>query len=207
MYFFVYIYKMNTNPSVGPSPVPTPTTQSSLDFSNKNTIIIVLLVLLILSFLGINLLLSSGQAVKWLADTFGPSVLKVVAMLGYSTGELINDTADVAADISKTGIDVAEGTAQSIGNLLKNASKGGMSESDRRDLERALTSPKCPQNSQQNVSPASTTDSTQKPISSKKQNWCLVGEFGGKRGCAPVSSSDRCMSGQIFPSQELCLRG
>ncbi len=127
-------------------------------------------------------------------------------MLGYSTGELINDTADVAADISKTGIDVAEGTAQSIGNLLKNASKGGMSEADRRDLERALTSPKCPQSSQA-VSPVSATDSIQKPISSKKHNWCLVGEYGGKRGCAPVSSSDRCMSGQIFPSQELCLRG
>lgn len=197
---------MNTNPSVISNPPLPPTTQSSPEFSNKNTIIIILLVLLILSFLGINLLLSSGQAIKWLADTFGPIVLKVVSMLGYSTGELINDTADVAADISKTSIDVAEGTAQSIGNLLKNASKGGMSESDRRDLERALTSPKCPQGVSE-VTPDSSADSIQKPISSKKKNWCLAGEYEGKRGCAPISSSDRCMSGQIFPSQEACLRG
>lgn len=199
---------MNTSsPSAISAPIAPPATQSSFDFSNKNAIIIILLVLLILSILGINLLLTSGHAIKWLADTFGPIVLKVVSMLGYSTGELINDTADVAADVSKTGIDVAEGTAQSIGNLLKNASKGGMSESDRRDLERALTSPKCPQSSAQNAAPDSSADLIQKPISSKKNTWCLVGEYAGKRGCAPVSSQDRCMSGQIFPSQEACLRG
>jgi len=185
---------------------PPPATQSSFDFSNKNTIIIILLVLLILSFLGINLLLSSGEAVKWLADTFGPVVLKVVAMLGYSTGELINDTADVANEIGKTGLDIAEGTAQSIGNLLKNASKGGMSEADRRDLERVLTSPKCPGGTSANATPDTSENPIQKSISSKKNQWCLVGEYEGKRGCVGVDTATKCMSGQIFPSQQACLQ-
>lgn len=197
---------MNTNISAVPNVPAPPSTQPGF-FSNKNSIIIILLVLLILSFLGINLLLTSGNAIKWLAETFGPVVFKVVAMLGYSTGELINDTADIAGDVSKTGIDIAEGTAQSIGNLLKNASKGGMSESDRRDLERVLTSPKCPTGgSSSEVTPDDTENPIQKSISSKKNNWCLVGEFEGKRGCVSVDSADKCMSGQVFPSQHACLQ-
>jgi hypothetical protein len=38
-----------------------------------------------------------------------------------------------------------------------------------------------------------------------KSGWCYIGEDRGFRSCAQVSSSEECMSGDIFPSQEICV--
>jgi hypothetical protein len=39
----------------------------------------------------------------------------------------------------------------------------------------------------------------------KKANWCLIGEYKDRRGCVEIEDADRCISGQIFPSQQMCL--
>jgi hypothetical protein len=41
--------------------------------------------------------------------------------------------------------------------------------------------------------------------SSKKVGWCLVGEYEGRRGCIEISDYDKCLSGKVFPSQEICM--
>jgi hypothetical protein len=189
----------NATPSSSPPPMNTNTDTSV--FSNK--VIIALLALLIFAFLGINLLVISGNAIKQLTDMFGPIVINVAKMLGYSTGHLVNTTADVTADTAKLGIDIAEGTAQSIGNLLKDASKGGMDESDKQNLEKALTPSNCPK--PPSPEPDKSSNVIQSAISSKKNGWCFVGEDNGTRGCVSVDEHDKCMSGQIFPSKETCL--
>ena len=100
------------------------TTNSTNDmFSNKNTIIMLLIFLLILSFLGINLLNISGDIVQRISNIFGPVFVNFLSLFGYTTGTVINKTADVVADASKTGIDIAEGTAQSVGGLFLKASQ------------------------------------------------------------------------------------
>ena len=38
-----------------------------------------------------------------------------------------------------------------------------------------------------------------------KGGWCYIGEDRGFRSCAQVSASDQCMSGDIFPSKDLCV--
>ena len=50
-------------------------------------------------------------------------------------------------------------------------------------------------------------DSTtiQKPITSDKAKWCLVGEYKNKRGCIEIGEHEKCMSGQVFPEQQMCL--
>ena len=176
-------------------------------FSSRNNIIIILLLLLFFSFLGINLLIISGNALKTLVEIFGPVVLKVAAMLGYSTGHFVNTTADLSTDAAKLGLDIADGTAHSIGDLMKNASKGGMDENDRQNLEKALMPPRCPtQTPAPPVEPDKSSNTIQNPISAtKKGGWCLIGEDAGVRGCIRVEEHDKCMSGQIFPSKEVCM--
>ena len=182
---------------------PSSAPSSSTMFSGSNGVIIVLLVLLLLSFLGINLLILSGNALKTLAEIFGPVVYQVAGMIGYSTGNLVNTTAELTSDVAKLGVDIAEGTAHSVGDLLKNGSKGGMDEDERKRLDQALAPSRCPPPSA--PAPDSATHSIQTAISSKKSGWCLVGEENGKRGCVRVDEHDKCMSGQIFPSQEKCM--
>jgi hypothetical protein len=45
----------------------------------------------------------------------------------------------------------------------------------------------------------------QKPISASKSGWCLIGEYENRRGCIEVGEQDKCLSGQIFPNQKMCL--
>jgi hypothetical protein len=171
---------------------------------SKNNVIIFLLVIVILSFLGINMLIVSGNVLAELTKIFGPVVQKVASMLGYSAGHLVNATADITADTAKLGVDIAEGTVQSVGNLLKNASKGGMDESERKSLEIALSSPRCP-TCTSSPQPSQTADTIHRSISAKKSGWCFVGEDAGMRGCISVDEHDKCLSGQIFTSRDACM--
>ena len=38
-----------------------------------------------------------------------------------------------------------------------------------------------------------------------KSGWCYIGEDRGFRSCSPVITSDTCMSGDIFPSKDMCV--
>ena len=38
-----------------------------------------------------------------------------------------------------------------------------------------------------------------------KSGWCFIGEDRGFRSCAEVGPNDQCMSGDIFPSRDICV--
>jgi len=40
---------------------------------------------------------------------------------------------------------------------------------------------------------------------SGKAGWCFIGEDRGFRTCSQIGENDQCMSGDIFPSQEICM--
>jgi hypothetical protein len=42
-------------------------------------------------------------------------------------------------------------------------------------------------------------------MGSSKSGYCYIGEDRGYRSCAYVSESDKCISGEIFPSNEICI--
>ena len=52
---------------------------------------------------------------------------------------------------------------------------------------------------QQEYEPESSNEST------NKSGWCYVGQEQGFRSCIEVGEFDKCMSGNIFPSQEICV--
>ena len=47
--------------------------------------------------------------------------------------------------------------------------------------------------------------SIQKSKSSSKSGWCFIGEDRGFRSCINVGENDTCMSGDIFPTSEICV--
>ncbi len=197
-------YSSYNNPTSSSSSLAFANTEESM-FSNKNGIIIFLLILVILSFLGINMLVISGNWLEELSKIFGPTVKHVASMLGYSTGALVETTADVGADAAKLGIDIAEGSVHSVAKLLKDASESGLNENQRKNLELSISSPK-QDDSGQSPEPSQTANSIHRSISSKKSGWCFIGEDAGLRGCVSIDEHDKCMSGQIFPSKESCMK-
>ena len=183
---------------------------SSSQFMNETStggisnqlIIFVLLTLIILSFLGINLFTMFGGLIEIIVAIVGPFFAQVLSIFGYTTGSVINKTADVVGDVAKTGVDVAEGSLQSVGSILKDASRKHVDPTAASQLDNVLNvSP----NRMNDPAPSPSESPIQKPITAGKTGWCLVGEYEGKRGCVEVGEQDKCMSGQIFATQNACM--
>ena len=192
-----------SQPSINMSPIDVNTPNAlqppSTLFSVQNTIILTLSILLILTFLGINLLDILSNIIKYIANLLNPIVSRFLSLIGYTTGTVINASADVVSDTSKLAIDIAEGSIQDIGNLLIKASKQGTPSSQ---LNQSLSIPIV-----NNIpEPDIPENPIQKPLSSAKQKWCLVGEFDNQRKCVQMSEYGKCMSGKIFDNEQSCVR-
>ena len=169
---------------------------------SNQLIIFVLLTLIILSFLGINLFTMFGSLIEIIVAIVGPFFAQVLSIFGYTTGSVLNKTADVVGDVAKTSVDVAEGSLQSVGSILKDASRKHVDPTAASQLDNALNvSP----NRMNDPAPSPSESPIQKPITAGKTGWCLVGEYEGKPGCVEVDEQDKCMSGQIFATQNACM--
>ena len=143
-----------------------------------------------------------GGLIEIIVAIVGPFFAQVLSIFGYTTGSVINKTADVVGDVAKTGVDVAEGSLQSVGSILKDASRKHVDPTAASQLDNVLNvSP----NRMNDPAPSPSESPIQKPITAGKTGWCLVGEYEGKRGCVEVGEQDKCMSGQIFATQNACM--
>jgi hypothetical protein len=191
----------SADPTVSPSFTETirPTTYSSDSniggFSNK-TIIIILCLVIVLLLLNDNIINIFRNILILLYN----ALMNILKLFGYVSGTAINISADVAGDVIRTGVDITEGTLHSVGNILTGTNTGGQSA----DLDKTLNTSTVGQNVQI-PSPDTTENPIQNPISQTKMSWCLVGEYKGRRGCIDISDQDKCLSGQVYPSQKMCL--
>lgn len=57
-----------------------------------------------------------------------------------------------------------------------------------------------------NVQPNDQFSNTQraKP-GNNKSGWCYIGNYSGYRSCSKVGEADKCMSGDIFPTHDVCV--
>lgn len=226
---------MENSPSKNTEPIPLNNINEDI-FSNKNTIILILLLLLFAGTIGVDLLRIVFNFLEIIGYFLLNIVYYILNLLGYTTGTVINKTADVLGDSAKFGVDIAEGTAHDIGNILKNSTdiddsinskhyeNSGIGLPHLRDQcspapptpctpSQCTPAPPTPCTPTNNPSVPPTTPSPdnpenpiQKPISANKTSWCLVGEYQQKRGCIELDTGDKCISGQTFPTKETCLQ-
>ena len=167
--------------------------------SSKNIVIGILIFLLVLSFLGINLLGVAGGFMESINNIFGPFFKQLLSLLGFTTGTAISKAAEIVTDTTVTGVEIACDAVQDVGDLLVNASKsnGNLPSLDIK-MNQSMTKPSEP-------SPDKTENPIQNAPTSAKKSWCLVGEYQGRRGCIEIADQDKCISGQVFPEQKMCL--
>jgi hypothetical protein len=175
----------------------TPSMETDMSASSsKNLLILVLIIILILSLLGINVFILFGNVVQHFINVFSPLFSNALAGFGQASGTVIKSGTNVIADTSKTGIDILSGTVNSVGDLL-------IKSSGENNTLNSLNQP--PVLAREPPKPAESTSPILNNPSVNKNKWCLVGEYNGTRGCIRISDSDKCMSGQVFPSQQLCM--
>lgn len=162
----------------------------------RNVLIAFLSIVLILAILDINLFYIFGRLLETLSSIFMPLIRQILSLLGFSSGTILNQTAELASDTAKFTIDIAEGTVQSVGTLLKKASVGGLTD----DMKKTFSA-----NFEEDVPASQTTSPIQTNPTSKKSGFCYIGDFQGHRGCVELSDNQPCLSKQVFATKEMCI--
>jgi hypothetical protein len=206
------------------SPSPKPN-----QFVSLNIVLITILVIIIFSSaLGINIVAISGVFIQKIVDIFINFFGRILFIISYSIGSLINIIAYIFGFTGRLGVDIAEGTAHDIGNLLRNSPSSNpmqkvsfFNDEYYNQIKQFFqfspyelkTNPNIPIVAEKNdkiptsgtAEPSTTESPVQNPISSSKSNWCLIGEYQGRNSCIEVKDYDKCVSGQLFPNQNDCL--
>jgi hypothetical protein len=151
-----------------------------------------IIIILILAFLGFNLFTYLGKTSKFfgsvvdrILDFFRP----ILAYFGYGISETAKKTVDLTAAGSKKVIDVTAGTL--TGGI--NALQSGLTKEKRKKKDIAMPLPD------------EAGSLTQASKASRKAGFCYIGEDRGFRSCISVGEGDTCMSGDIFPSMDMCI--
>ena len=159
---------------------------------------------------------------------FTDLIQSALKWIGYSTGETIKTTASVGAAGLKGGADVASDVVTGSVDILQ---KGlNLTPEDKiiaRNQKQAQATalnppplnPDIVETSEDNVlstglanlkkmapmpSPDDATSVTQSGGRSKS-GYCYIGEDRGFRSCIRVGENDQCMSGDIFPTMDICI--
>jgi hypothetical protein len=167
--------------------------QSSISESNSNMWKYII-IFLILAILGFNIFSYIGKISKfigkitdWIINLFKP----ILAYFGYGISETAKKTIDFTATGTKKVIDVTAGTLTGGINVLQ---KG----LDKTNNKKQHSDDKMPL-------PDDAGSFIQASKASKKAGFCYIGEDRGFRSCISVGEGDTCMSGDIFPSREVCI--
>lgn len=162
------------------------------------------LIILILAFLGINLFNYLGNITNFLAGIFGPIFRDIAKFFGIAVGETTKAVTHVASSGIKTGVDIAAGTINTGANVLEKTLTGGYSKNNiDNSLNKALQ--KEGKQSSSEPMPDESGSTTQSNKTAKKSGFCYIGEDRGFRSCVKVNESDKCLSGDIFPSMDICI--
>jgi hypothetical protein len=155
-------------------------------------------------------------------------VESVLEWIGYSTGETVKTTASVGAVGLKGGADVASSAVTGSVNILEKGLNLTPQEKMRAQNQQQAQAtalnppplnPETVETSENNVlstglanlkkmapmpSPDDATSVTQSGGRSKS-GYCYIGEDRGFRSCIKVGENDQCMSGDIFPTMDICI--
>lgn len=200
---------------------------SSMSELFKNAYFKVVMLILILAFLGFNLFKYLADATDSTTDLLGDPLKQIAAIFGYTVGETTKNIVDTSAEGTKLGIDVAAGATEDAIDLGQRAlGASSTSNSDSSDKSSSSSSKKSSSDSKKsepddldkaiNTSSSSKKkstsipepdDATSRTQSSKasKSGYCYIGEDRGFRSCIKVNDPNRCMSGEIFPTRDICI--
>jgi hypothetical protein len=160
---------------------------------------------LILSFLGINFFGYLGIVTETIKDLLKP----VLVFLGYGAAETTKSIVNVSAAGTKGLVDVASGTVIGGVNLLE---KGISSKSitmnkidDENKIDMKLLEKSVQKINKPEPEPDDAGSRTQSSKIKQKSGFCYIGEDRGFRRCISVGEADKCLSGDIFPTDEICV--
>ena len=172
-----------------------------------------LLIILIFTFLGFNIFVYLAKGTEQLNNIFGPIVNFISNFFGKVTGQVIDVSAEGGKAVVNTGAGAIDTGLTAIQNITPNKANSSVPSvpvtQNQPDLMSNNTLNKALNSSQNKQQPNNDYEADEASSSIQsgppKSGWCYIGEDRGFRTCAQVGVNDKCMSGDIFPSQEICV--
>ena len=216
---------LNSSPTVG----STNNSNSLLDGLKSISWTTWLIIILIFSFLGFNIFVYLAEGTEDITNILKSLFGKILLILGLATKEVVDITAEGTRSIAGGAKNIIDQTTTTIQNAVdkpfeeakanKQAAstspstatssvKGNQIEQPAVDIMQNNTLNKALNTSAAvSVSQEYEADDSSSSIQNggSKSGWCFIGEDRGFRTCAEVGVNDSCMSGNIFPSQEICI--
>jgi len=178
----------------------TSTTGSGIiDYLKSITWYTWIIIILVLSFFGFNIFIYLGNGTETITDFFHNILNKILNIFGISKGGDNDTNLNKEEDddvISNKNSGQLEGT--SLQNtipqpdVMKNNS-----------LNQALNKASIKQSNTHEYEADDINSSIQKGPT--KSGYCYIGQDKGYRSCVYVKESDTCMSGDIFPTNDICV--
>jgi hypothetical protein len=161
-------------------------------------------IILILSFLGINLFGYLGKFTETVKETLKP----LLVLLGIEAAETVKTTVNIGA----AGADVAAKAVTSGVNILEKgiSKKDGakinkIDDHSKIDMNLLNNAVRKQENNTDEPEPDEAGSRTQSSKAKLKSGYCYIGEDRGFRRCIKVGEGDKCMSGDIFPTDDICV--
>lgn len=157
-----------------------------------------IIIIIILSFLGFNIFMYLGKGTQEITDFFNPIITNILSVFGMAGVQILDTSAEGAKKVVNVSADVVDTGLTDLQNaipqpdIMKNNS-----------LNQALNKENIKQSSSQEYGADDANSNIQR--GSSKTGYCYIGEDKGYRSCVYVKESDTCMSGDIFPTNDICV--
>ena len=160
------------------------------------------MLLLILSVLGFNIFNYLGKVTQTLSDIFGP----IISLFGGGATSVLKKTVSASAvgtgGIIKGGADAIDSGLGALENKLNESSAKNNIDNKKVNTKKTEEENAPPPTTKGPIPDEAGSNTQSKP---SKPSFCYIGEDRGTRSCIQVDKDSNCMSGEIFPSMELCI--
>jgi hypothetical protein len=182
-----------------------------------------LLVILILAFLGFNIFVYLAKGTQEFNSFFAPIIQKVLSIFGAVTGQVVDVSAEGAKAVVNTSANVVTTGLTGVQNITPSKQvQPKTSQTTTKGQDVKTTFPQGDVAQANTVNKAINSSTAQKQQvngedyqadestssiqnGASKAGWCYIGEDRGFRSCAEVGVNDTCMSGDIFPTSQVCV--
>ena len=175
------------------------TISSDSGMSFFKILLYILIAILLLAFIGVNLFNYLAQGTDIITNITRPFVDFIATITGNTTKTAITNTSTG----SKTIVDNLEkgtvGTVDFIQKNVKDTANKGSNNTSTKSVVSTENDDSLADNKKNNEEPEPTR------TNSLNHGYCYVGKINDTRYCAKVSGRDQCMSGDIYPSMDICV--
>ncbi len=199
--------------STNPSPDVSSSDTGILEGIQNMGVMTWILIILFLAFLGFNIFVYLAKGTETINSVFSPIINMFSGIFGDTVGQVVDVSAEGAKAVVNTSAGAVDAGLTGVQQITPNKASSSVSSvpvtknqpdiMSNNSLNKALNTSQSSQNPNNDYQADEASSNIQS--GPPKSGWCYIGEDRGFRTCAEVGPNDKCISGDIFPSQDLCV--